>query len=82
MSFVQDIDQIQEYIFQFNIGKVAASMVEVIDNLNVLLQGQQDNPEVKNILETLTNAMQNQDYLLMADLLEYRLKPLVQGLLQ
>lgn len=82
MSFLLDIDQIEEYIFKFDIGKVATGMVSIIDNLNQLFEGKPEDPEVERLLETLTNAIQNQDYLLMADLLEYRLKPMVQGLLQ
>jgi hypothetical protein len=73
------LQEAQEAIFKYNIPEASKRLVEIFDTLSEL-QERWDNhqqEQLQEILQILGLALQNQDYMLAADLLEYGLKPLV-----
>ena len=83
MDIMEKLSNVQASIFDYEIKNVSSNLVnvfsEIIDNKLI----DQNNPAKMNFLNSLMNhclvAMQKKDYLLIADLLEYELKPLVGG---
>ena len=74
----------QRAIFQYDIPKVAKYLVEIFDLLDQL-QELLDNNQQEQLQGTLLQmnlALQNQDYLLTADLLEYGIQPLINSAYQ
>ncbi len=73
------LQEAQEAIFKYNIPEASKRLVEIFDTLSEL-QERWDNhqqEQLQEILQILGLALQNQDYMLAADLMEYGLKPLV-----
>ena len=83
MTLVQKIDDIETAIFDYETKNVmidiAGLFSEIIDSGAV----ETNNPNILNQLNKLMAdclaAMQNKDYLLLADQLEFVLKPIIEG---
>ena len=83
MDIMEKLTNVQASIFDYEIKNVSNNLVnifsEIIDNKLI----DQNNQGKMNLLNNLMNhclvAMQKKDYLLLADILEYELKPLVGG---
>jgi len=81
MTILLKIDNIQKAVFDCEFMNVANNIVsifsEIVDTGGINL----NNPEKLNRFNALMGecllAMQNKDYLLLADQLEYQLKPLL-----
>jgi flagellin-specific chaperone FliS len=71
-------------MFQYDIPKAAQHLVEIFDLLEHLQEGLEDaqQEQLQENLRQMNRAMQNQDYLLTADLLEYVIKPLINSAYQ
>lgn len=83
MMIWQEIDKAQEQFFTYRIDEAGRTFLTIVDTLQELLpHHEQIRGQVLPLLEEMLGAMQNQDYLLVADLLEFRLKPLVGAMLQ
>lgn len=79
----QEIDRAQEQLFAFRIDEAGKSFLAIVDELQELLPDHKEaSGRVLPLLEEMLAAMQNNDYLLVADLLEFRLKPLMGAMLQ
>lgn len=73
------IQEAQKLLLQFNIPKASQCLIEIFDGLEQiepqLNELQQE--RFHSVLQQMNRAMQNQDYLLTADLLEYEIRPLI-----
>lgn len=79
MSMFQEVKNIQEYIFEYDINKVKVSLQRLIEKLMFLFK-EADKKEVEFLNEVLSYmniALENNDYLLLADLLEYEFVPFI-----
>ena len=75
----QEVKNIQEYIFEYDINKVKVSLQRLIEKLMFLFK-EADKKEVEFLNEVLSYmniALENNDYLLLADLLEYEFVPFI-----
>ncbi len=73
------INNIQEKIFSFDTGNIPREIAEILARI---LEGRaietEDPRQIQNLNEmmnTVFSAITNHDYLLLADVLEYQLKP-------
>jgi len=78
------LSETQKALFQYDIVKASQNLVEIFDALAHLEQNfdidQTD--QFKETLQTMNLALLKQDYLLIADLLEYVIQPLVNSTYQ
>jgi flagellin-specific chaperone FliS len=76
--------EVQLAMFQYDIPKAAKHLGEVFDLLEHLQEGLDDDQQklLQENLRQMNLALQNQDYLLTADLLEYAIQPLITGAFQ
>ena len=83
MDIVEKLTNIQASIFDYETEDVSANLVNIFSEIVNDKLIDQNNPDKMSFLNNLMNhclaAMQKKDYLLIADLLEYELKPLVGG---
>jgi hypothetical protein len=73
------IDQYQEDVFEYRPAEMAASFMAMVDALEYWVANifrPEANTRLNRLLEVMLTAYQNKDYLLVADLAEYELKPL------
>jgi len=76
--------EVQQAIFQYNISKAAQHLVDIFDLLDKLQEGldSSQQEQLQDGLQQMSIALQNNDYLLTADLLEYVVKPLINNAYQ
>jgi hypothetical protein len=83
LDLLQKIENIEAAIFDYEIANVSNNVVSVFSEIVESGLVNTKNPEALNRLNALMgaclSAMQNRDYLLLADQLEYRLKLLIGG---
>ena len=83
MTIIEKIDNIEAAIFDYEIANVPNNVVSVFSELIETGVFDKNNAGYLNQLNFLMsaclNAMQNKDYLFLADQLEYKLKPLIGG---
>jgi len=81
MTLVEKIDNIQKAIFDYEIANVAGNIVsvfqETIDTQTIDVKNPQVLNQFNQLMGECMSALQNKDYLLLADLLEYRMKPML-----
>lgn len=78
-NIVYNIKDIEKNIFDYNINNVMKdilSQVDLIYNLANKLNADAIS-RINNVLKYVTIALENKDYLLLADLLEYELKTIL-----
>lgn len=77
-NIIKLIDVIQENIFRYNINNISKSISLLVDYLvpyiNVFINEENKLNEILNLINT---SLLNRDYLLLADILEYEFRPLV-----
>jgi len=78
------LQEVQQAMLHYDIARASQHLVELFDALlqveHQLADSQQE--KFQAILQQLNWAMQNQDYLLTADLLEYEIRPLISRIYQ
>ena len=83
MTIPQKIDNIEAAVFDYEITNVMNNISNVFSEILESGAVNAKNPDELNRLNGLMGdcltAMQNKDYLLLADHLEYKLKPIVGG---
>lgn len=83
MMIWQEIDRAQEQLFAYRVDEAGKTFLTIVDKLQELLPHHKEaEKKVLPLLEEMLEAMQNKDYLLVIDLLEFRLKPLMGTMLQ
>ena len=82
---MEKLSNIQASIFDYEIKNVSTNLVnifsEIIDNKLIDQNSQGKMNHLNNLMNHCLVAIQKKDYLLIADLLEFELKPLVGGTL-
>ena len=77
-------DEARQALFRYDIPRASQYLVEIFDALIEVEQhldvGQQE--KFQALLQQTNMALQNQDYLLTADLLEYEIRPLISKVYQ
>ena len=83
MSIITKIDSIEEAIFNYEIADTANDLVGVFTEIvETGVIGAGDSSALSRfnaLMGKCLAAMQNRDYLLLADLMEYQLKPMIGG---
>ena len=81
MELVEKISNIQTSIFGYEIKSVSDAVVnifsEVLDSKYINPSNPQALSALNHLMKQCLLAMQNADYLLLADLMEYELKPMI-----
>ena len=81
MTILEKIDNIETAIFDYEITNVMNNTVsvfsEIIDGGAIDINSQNMLNRLNILMGECLSAMQNKDYLLLADQLEYKLKPLL-----
>ena len=77
--FISSIDQLQDYIFNYQLSTIRDSFIQFINELERVSHDIPNDRKVEynQCLLYILQAFENKDYLLLADLVEYELKPLV-----
>ena len=80
-SIWEEIEDVQNYIFNYQINEAFSKLSIIIDDLNQLaiLKDDKTVDEVNQIFNEINDAIVNKDYLFVADLLEYRLKKVMKS---
>lgn len=81
-DILQLIEEVQQDIFRFHIPVAMQKVAEIIDHL-MLLANRLENSTLLQLMGIITHmnqALGNKDYLLLADLLQYELKPFIEPL--
>jgi len=78
-NIINIIDKIQDSIFKFDLNDIHAEISELVNYIGNLT-GKLNDCQIKTlneILRYMSIGIQNQDYLLVADILQYELKQFV-----
>ena len=77
MNSIEEIELLQEAIFECNFGRLDSKILLLLDHLQQHPKVKENGMMIQSCLKELLGAYQNKDYLLLADILEFTLKPLV-----
>ena len=79
MELYDNIDALEQHLFRYQIKEAAALLAQTTDHLAGLLAGWPPAgiQDLQEVLGVIMNGMQNADYLLVADVLHFELKPLL-----
>ena len=79
MELYDNIDAIEKHLFRYEIKEAATLLAETTGHLAGLLQGWPANgiKELQSVLGVIMTGMENSDYLLVADVLHFELKPML-----
>ena len=77
MEMLDQIDRIERHLFQYEIDKAGKLLTDTVEHLAALAPGLsvERTKDFNAVLEFLNVGMQNSDYLFVADVLHYELKP-------
>lgn len=77
MEMLDQIDAVERHLFQYEIAKAGKLLTDTVTHLAALSAGlsAEKTKTFNAILEYLNLGMQNGDYLFVADVLHYELKP-------
>ncbi|MCT4605039.1 MAG: hypothetical protein N4A64_02895 [Marinisporobacter sp.] len=80
MNLIKNIEKIQEYIFMYDLEKIQKEIIQFTNDFSFFLRNisSKDINVFMEIFEYINIAIKNKDYLLIADLLEFELKPLLE----
>ena len=83
MTLTQKIDNIEAAIFDYEIGNVMNNIAnvfsEIIESGAVSTHDPMVLKKINMLMSECIASIQNKDYLLLADQLEYQLKPMIGG---
>ena len=83
MDLLEKMTNIQSSIFDYEVKNISGNVVNIFTEIIESRRIDTSNPQVMMSLNTLMSrcltAMQSSDYLLLADLMEYELKPMLGG---
>lgn len=73
----QQIDKIIEDIFAYKVNIIMPNIVDFLEKLNATFQNLEKENQIvfKEIIQYLHMGLSNKDYLMVADILNYELKP-------
>ena len=72
-----ELDEVQKYIFSYDINEAFSKLASVVDSLHTvsLREDNQQTEKINAIFQKINEAIEKKDFLLVADLIEYQLKP-------
>lgn len=73
VKLIKIIEDINKAVFDYDIDTLMQHINQLIDNLSKIMLNMEDSGEFQQILQYMMNALENKDYLLLADLLQYEL---------
>ncbi|WP_018702252.1 hypothetical protein [Anaeromusa acidaminophila] len=76
-GFLEAIDELQNAIFKFEASILETKVIAMLDLLSKHSLVLENEVSVQRVLQELLKAYQTKDYLLLADVLEFKLKPLL-----
>ncbi|MCB2297191.1 hypothetical protein [Clostridium tagluense] len=78
-NVIEKIKDMEQNIFEYNISTIISDLIFIIDEIyNFMKKLNEYGINIMNqVLNGLTIALENKDYLLLADLLFYELKPMI-----
>jgi hypothetical protein len=78
-SVIAKIKDVENNIFEYNISTIMSDFIFIIDEIYNFMKNLNEYGinRMNQILNALTIALENKDYLLLADLLSYELKPII-----
>lgn len=78
-DFTVCLDRVKESVFGYDLSSVSKELEQLIEILQSILMclDQETTREVNLVFEYINTALGNKDYLLLIDLLEYELKPIL-----
>lgn len=81
MLMLDQIDAIERHLFQYEVQKAAELLADTVGHLEATADGlaAEKMPTFNSILELLNLGMQNNDYLFVADVLRFELKPFLRN---
>ena len=83
MALIQKIDEIENSIFDYEINNIMNDIVsvfsQIVENNMIDTNDLSTLNKINMLMGNCINSMQNKDYLLLADQLEYELKPIIGG---
>ncbi|MBV5337856.1 MAG: hypothetical protein J0653_08040 [Deltaproteobacteria bacterium] len=79
MELYDNIDAIEKHLLRYQIKEAGAMLANTTGHLAGLLAGwpAEGIQDLQNVLSAIMTGMENSDYLLVADLLHFELKPLL-----
>jgi len=79
MELYDNLDAIEQHLFRYQIKEAGTMLAETTDHIAGLVKGWPVSgiKELQNVLGAIMNGMENADYLLVADVLHFELKPLI-----
>lgn len=77
------IDSVEEAVFDFEVSKIGQNFGQLVEQLMPLMAGLDETRllEVNQVLAAMLSAMENKDYLYLADLLHFELRPFLNRVL-
>lgn len=77
------IDSVEEAVFAFEVNKIGHNFGQLVEQLVPLMSGLDETRllEVNQVLTAMLGAMENKDYLYLADLLHFELRPFLNRVL-
>lgn len=78
-KIILQIDKLQGDLFAYRIDQVASLMINLVESLTAWVMGltADEQAALNQVLSALLTSYEKKDYLLVADLLEFELKPLL-----
>ena len=79
MELYDNLDAIEQHLFRYQIKEAGTLLTAATDHFAGLIKGWPASgiKELENVLGIIMNGMENADYLLVADVLHFELKPLI-----
>ena len=79
MELFDNIEAIEQHLFRYEIKEAGTLLAETTGHMAGLLDGwpAAGIQELQNVLGVIMTGMENSDYLLVADVLHFELKPLL-----
>jgi hypothetical protein len=73
-NIIEELNEITKKLYRLEIREAIIKWKEILEQISVIIEEQGENKEdVLRILQIIALAIQNRDYILMADLIRYEL---------
>ena len=81
MTIIEKIDNLEAAVFEYETSNITSNTIsiytEVVEEKLINTDKNNDITRLNNAMSASINAINNKDYLLLADLFEYELKPMI-----
>mgnify|MGYP001203675311 CR=1 FL=1 len=72
-----ELNEVEKYIFSYDINEAFSKLASVVDSLHAVTQREnnKETEKINTVFQKINEAIEKKDFLLVADLIEYQLKP-------